>query len=143
MGFLTYYSPLGIGFVLTLVLQESVWANATNLPEGAHWPFVVGVGIVVGLLCQLLLVGAQGAFAQVLPVPIGRSIRGRGAVVGGVLIIATIVLGAIAGLLHSEELGRPVMVISGLGLAAAVGALVTYLWCWPTAIRDFDRGRLE
>ena len=143
MGYWTYYSPLGIGFALTLVLHESVWANTTNLPEGAHWPLVAGVGIVVGLLCQLLLIGIQGAFAQVLPVPVGRSIRGRGAVIGGLLIIATLALGAVAGLLRSEELSRTAMIIGGLSLAAAVGALIAYIWCWPMAIRDFDRGRLE
>jgi len=142
MGFWTYYSPLGLGLLLTLVLHEAVWAHAPLLPMWAYWPFVVVVGVGVGLLCQLMLIGVQGAFAQVLPVPVGRSIRGRGAVVGGGLIIACVVLAAVAGLLRLEELGRAALTIGLLSLASAVGAGISYIWCWPTAVRDFDKREL-
>ena len=49
MGIWTYYSPFGIGLVITLVLHETVRAHAPALPGWAEWPFVVGVGVVVGL----------------------------------------------------------------------------------------------
>lgn len=139
MSFWAYYLPLGIGLVVTLVLHETVWAHASGLPEWAEWPLVMGVGLVVGLLCQLMLVGVQGAFAQVLPVPRGRSIRGRGAVTGGLLIVGCVALGAVAGLLQSEELARAAQVVGALSLAAGIGAVIAYLWCWPMAVRDFDR----
>jgi hypothetical protein len=139
MGFWTYYSPLGIGVVLALVLHEAIWAHAPAMPAWGRWPFVAGVAVGVGLLCQLMLIGVQGAFAQVLPVPVGRSIRGPGAMLGGWLIIVAIVLGAAGGLLRSEELHRAGLVIVVLGLLAAAGALITYVWCWPTAVRDFGK----
>ena len=138
MGIWTYYSPLGIGFILVLALHESVGSSApTAWPQWTYWPFVIVIGLLAGLLCQLLMIGVQGAFAQVLPVPIGRSIRGRGAVVGGGLIIATVALAAIAGLLKTQEMGLPSLVTGILTLAAAIGALITYIWCWPVAPRDF------
>jgi len=141
MGFLTYYAPLGIGLLITLVLHETVRAHAPALPAWADWPFVVAVGVIVGLLCQLLLIGVQGAFAQVLPVPIGRSIRGRGAMVGGFLIILAVGLGAVAVLQWLEEMVGVAVVVGVLSGVCAAGAAVTYLWCWPTAVRDFDEPR--
>jgi hypothetical protein len=140
MGAWTYYSPFWIGLLITLVLHQTVQGHAPGLPAWALWPFVVGVGVVVGLVCQLMMIGVQGAFAQVLPVPGGRSLRGRGAAVGGVLIIGFVVLGAVAGLLRSEELERAALVVSVVSMASALGALVCYVWCWPSAVRDFGRG---
>jgi hypothetical protein len=86
-----------------------------------------------------MLIGVQGAFAQVLPVPAGRSIRGRGAVTGGLLIITCVALGAVAGLLQSEELARAALVVGVLSLAAGGAAAITYVWCWPIAVRDFGK----
>jgi hypothetical protein len=142
MGFWAYYSPVGIGLLVTLALHETVRAHGPVLPGWAEWPFVVGVGLGVGLLCQLMMIGVQGAFAQVLPVPVGRSIRGRGAVIGGVAMIACVGLAAVTGLLHSEDLRTAAMITGALSLAAGVGALITYIWCWPVAVRDFGRQRL-
>jgi hypothetical protein len=139
MGFWTYYLPLGLGFLATLVLHDSVWAHAPALPPWAHWPYVVAVAVGVGLACQLLMVGAQGVFAQVLPVPVGRSIRGRGAVLGGCLIIAFLVLGAVGALLASEGLDTAGLAILVVGLAAGAAGVITYVWCWPLAVRDFDK----
>ena len=141
MGLWTYYSPLGIGLLVTLVLHETVRAHAPVMPSWAEWPFVVAVGVVVGLLCQLMLVGVQGAFGQVLPVPVGRSIRGRGAVVGGVLIVGCVALGAVAGLLRSEELNSAALVVGVLSLVSGAAAVITYVWCWPMAVRDFSERR--
>jgi hypothetical protein len=139
MSFWAYYSPLGVGVLLTLMLHESVWGHAPLLPMWAHWPFVLSVGLGVGILCQLMLIGVQGAFAQVLPVPVGRSIRGQAAVVGGCLIIGCVVLAAVAGLLQSEGLATAALAVAALSLASVAGAVITYVWCWPTAARDFDK----
>lgn len=142
MGAWTYYSPLGLGIVLTLVLHETIRAHAPAMAAWAEWPFVIGLAIGVGLLCQLLLVGAQGAFAQVLPVPMGRSIRGRGAMVGGWLVIGCVVLASAALLLWVEGLVIAGLVSGVLSLLCAAGAAGAYIWCWPVAVRDFDgRGR--
>ena len=145
MGFWTYYSPLGLGIVLTLVLQGDVWQwyldSIPTLQDSLRWPLVLATAVVAGIGCQLAMVGTQGAFAQVLPVPGGRSIRGRGAVVGGVLILAALVLGVIATLLKAEGVGAAPMIVGGCSLAAALGAVITYIWGWPTADRDFVRER--
>jgi hypothetical protein len=139
MGSWTYYSPIGIGFLLVLALHESVGAYApAEWPLWTHWPFALVMGLLCGILCQLLMFGVQGAFAQVLPVPIGRSIRGRGAVLGGGLIIAAVALAAITGLLKSQEMAVPASVTGIMTLASAAGALITYIWCWPLAGRDFS-----
>lgn len=139
MGIWTYYSPLGIGFLIVLALHDTIGANApTEWPLWTHGPLTLVIGVITGLLCQLLMFGAQGAFAQVLPVPFGRSIRGRGAVLGGMLTIAAVALAAIAALLHLQEMSAPAFVTSMLCLAAAIAALVTYGWCWPVAVRDFS-----
>jgi hypothetical protein len=139
MGAWAYYSPLGLGLLVTLVLHETVRAHAPAMPAWAEWPFVVGVALVVGLLCQLMMIGVQGAFAQVLPVPIGRSIRGRAAEVGGCLIMGCVALAVVAVLLGVDELNLAALVVGVLSGVSGAGALITYIWCWPTALRDFDK----
>ncbi len=137
MGPWTYYSPLWLGMILALLSHDTIRAHSTDPESWQAWMLVVGVGAGIGLLGQLLLIGAQGAFAQVLPVPRGRSIRGRGAVVGGLLIIACVALCGIAALLWSEELAAASWALLAAGLAAGAGAIITYIWCWPVAVRDF------
>ncbi len=138
MGFWTYYLPFGIGLLITLVLHETVWGHAPVMPEWAEWPFVAGVGVGVGLICQLMMIGVQGAFAQVLPVPRGRSIRGSGAVVVGVCLIGGVAFAVVAVLLRSDEMPVAPLVLAIISLLCLAGAIVTYLWCWPVAPRDFD-----
>lgn len=141
MSVWTYYSPIGVGFLLVLILHETVGGYApVEWPLWTRWPFVIVIGILSGLLCELLLIGVQGAFAQVLPVPVGRSIRGRGAVLGGALIIAAVALAAIAGLLKIQDMLAPAGVTTVLCALAAVGAVITYFWSWPVAVRDFHEG---
>jgi len=138
MSLWSYYSPLGLGLLVTLVLHETVRAHAPAMPSWAEWPFVVGVGLVVGLLCQLMMIGVQGAFAQVLPVPVGRSIRGRAAEIGGCLIMGCVALAVVAVLLRLDELSSAALVVGVLSAVSGAGAVITYIWCWPTAVRDFD-----
>lgn len=128
-----YYSPFWIGALIwigILVAQEhSVFGD----------PLLMGSVLAAGLACQFVMIGVQGAFAQVLPVPVGKSIRGRGAVITGCLILASsVVLGA-SGLIAMDEI-TPAAVVSGvIGAVLVLCALGAYIWCLPAAARDFDR----
>jgi len=138
MGRFTYYSPLWLGLLLTLALNSLVREAAPPQSETRFWLLVTAIGVGVGLVCQLGLIGAQGAFGQVLPVPRGRSLRGRPASVSGWLLLLAIALGASAGLLWIEKGLQAVRVIiavlAGLALAAA---LIVYAWNLPAAVSDF------
>lgn len=136
MGRWTYYSPLWLGALLVLALNEAVRAT-TTLPDWQEWLIVVGLAIVTGLQCQVLMIGAQGAFAQVLPVPWGKSIRGGGAALAGWLLMAWFVLSAVTGLLSFEQVTMAALVLGALSLAALAGALVIYVWNIPAALSDF------
>ena len=85
------------------------------------------------------MVGVQGIFAQVLPVPRGRSIRGGGAVLGGTFLLAWAASSTVAVLLRSEEMRTAPLVIGIVSLVCLAGFLITYVWCWPVAVRDFDK----
>lgn len=150
MGRWTYYAPFYLGALVTVIVA---WNYRASLPEwmarsygvfwpasgaAAFWPMVIALGLLVGLHLQLGLIGLQGAFAQVLPVPGGRSIRGGGAVLGGVLILAWWVLAGIALLLRLErDMQTSSWIFALAGLAALLAAAGTYAWHWPAAIRDF------
>jgi hypothetical protein len=139
MGPWTYYSPLWLGTIIAGV----VGYNALDqLPPMATWllwlVFVVG-SVLVGVQCQLVMIAAQGIFAQVLPVPRGRSIRGRGARFGGSLLLGWVAFGSVAGVLWLERVRVMPSVLAVVSLVCLAGAVVTYAWCWPTAVRDFDK----
>jgi len=139
MGAWTYYCPLWLGALLVVALNETLRGAFPRLTAEAQW-LVVGLAAVgAGLACQALMIGAQGAFAQVLPLPRGRSIRARGAVGAGWLVIAGVGLGGVATLLGFEEVTTAALVIGGLSVAAWAGAAVVYVWNIPTAVRDFAR----
>ena len=142
MGRWTYYSPLWLGAALSLVIMLTY---RQFLPELSDWLLalvVAGACVLIGLVCQLVIVAVQGAFAQVLPVPGGRSVRGRGAVVCGWLLMAAIACGVVAGALWIEEgMWLASLVLAVLGLGLLCGAVITYLWCWPLAVRDFAEER--
>ena len=138
MGRWTYYSPGWLGAVFA-VLAHDLYGEA--LPAGGtqeYWASVVGVALAFGLLCQLTMLGAQGALGQVLPVPGGRTIRGRGATATGWLILLSVALAAVTGLLRWEAVSLAANVFAGAAGLAAAGALGVYAWSWPTAVRDFD-----
>jgi hypothetical protein len=127
-----YYSPFWIGALIWLGILtaqgDSVFGD----------PLLLGSVLAAGLTCQLVMIGVQGAFAQVLPVPVGKSIRGRGAVVTGSLILAASVAFATSGLIAMDEVTRAAVVIGVIGAALALCALGAYIWCLPAAARDFD-----
>lgn len=138
MGVWTYYSPLWLGTILAAFVSLSSREAFPPLPPWG-WALIVGVGCpLAGAVCQLAMVGAQGAFAQVLPVPWGRSIRGRGAVVSGGLLLACIGFGVAATLVGFEGVSTPAIVVGSISGGFGLAALGTYIWCAPTASRDFS-----
>lgn len=129
----TYYSPLWGGAIAAGVVYYNILETVPPTWRYAGWAGC----IVAALICQLLMIGAQGAFGQVVPVIGGRSIRGSGALLCGSLILAGTGLLLIGGLLTYETVtlgGRFVMVAGGAGLVTALG---TYFWNIPAAVRDF------
>ncbi|MFH1748016.1 MAG: hypothetical protein ABIG44_13355 [Planctomycetota bacterium] len=137
MGRWTYYSPLWLGTVITIVLQLSYQGITPGSGGGVHWLRVAGIGVGVGLFCQLVMLATQGAFAQVLPVPSGRSLRGGGAVLVGWLLLLGLLLGFAAVLLGMEKMGLVSIVVGALSLGTLLGSAIAYLWKWPVAQRDF------
>ena len=139
MGRWTYYSPLWLGPLLVLALNESLRELVPRWEPWAQWLLVAVVAVVVGLQCQVLLIGAQGAFAQVLPAPRGRSVRGGGAMLAGGLLIAWVGLSGVTVLLSCEAVTTAAIVLGVLSLAALAGALTAYAWNLPAAVADFGR----
>jgi hypothetical protein len=137
MGRWTYYSPLGLGVLLVLLLNDSLRASVPTYAPAVQWLIVAAYALGAALAAQVLMIGAQGAFAQVLPVPRGRSIRGGAAVSAGWLFIAWVVLGLTTALLYSEEIGTAALVLGVCDLAALAGALGIYFWNIPAALPDF------
>ncbi|MFN0135136.1 MAG: hypothetical protein ACKVS9_03365 [Phycisphaerae bacterium] len=137
MGRFSYYSPILIGFALVLMMNPTVREHRPAMSDPMIWPYIIAVGLLAGLVCQVIMIGAQGAFAQVLPAPGGRSIRGSGAMSGGWLLLLGVLMALVCLVLGFEELSRAAWTF-GIGAAAAVVAAVgTYAWSWPTAQRDF------
>jgi hypothetical protein len=136
-----YYSPLWLGALLVLALNDALRAALPLMPPWASWLVVAGVAVLAGLQAQVLLVGAQGAFAQVLPVPRGRSIRGGAAAAGGWLLIAWVLLSGVTVLLGGEAVTEAAIVLGILSLVALGGAIVIYAWNIPAAIADFGSER--
>lgn len=129
----TYYSPLWGGTIAAGIVYYNILDAVPIAWRNIGWAGCV----VVALICQLLMIGAQGAFAQVLPVVGGRSIRGSGAIFAGTLILVGTALATIGALLTYETVtfgGRAVLAVSVAALLAALGA---YFWNVPAAARDF------
>lgn len=133
---LTYYAPFWIGVAIGVgVLLADGYENIPS----PRVPIIAGQALLAGLAVQLTMLGLQGAFAQVLPVPVGRSIRGKGAVITGVLIMLSGLGGVAARLIAVDEVTRGTIVVgiaSGVCFACAIGV---YIWCLPAAVRDFER----
>jgi predicted membrane channel-forming protein YqfA (hemolysin III family) len=138
----TYYSPLWLGALLILALNESIRARYAFAEPWVQWAGVGFIAVVFGLECQFLMIGAQGAFAQVLPVPRGRSIRGRAAAVAGWLAIGVFVLGDGAAVMKVNGMGSAALVPGLAALVALIAGVVIYVWNLPAAVADFgdDRG---
>ncbi len=141
MGRWTYYSPLLLGTIIAAILLATyreflAWQGAML------WIGGICVAGLAGLACQLLMLGVQGAFAQVLPAPSGRSIRGRGAVLTGGLILLALALGLVTAALHAEPgLTGWYWTAAALSVASLLAAIGAYAWNMPTAVRDFGDER--
>lgn len=143
MSFATFYSPFLIGLILgiglTVVRAAGHWST---LGEG-RWlvaPIALLAGLAWAIVLQLAMVGLQGVSAQVVPVVRGRSIRGRGAVAVGVLILVGLGLSGLGGLwaaLSRTALTAWFWTMLSAGLSCLLAALITYLWCLPTADTEF------
>ena len=138
MGPWMYYSPLWAGTLVAALLYSVNISSFTNWPT---WLQVVIVAIsspIVGLQLQVIMIGMQGAFAEVLPVPRGRSIRGRAAIAVGYLILAGVIFSVCGwALITLAVLIIPGIVLAVISSLSWVGALVVYLWYLPAAVQDF------
>lgn len=133
----TYYMPLMAGIVLVCLLNNIVRELLPVAQPWLQWTVVAGVAIAAGLLGQAVLIGSQGVFAQVLPVPGGRSIRGGGAQAAGWLLLSGLLLLCATAVLWHEMI---VVAAIGVGILATIGLIAAgliYLWNLPAAIRDF------
>lgn len=137
MGRWAYYSPLWLGALLVLAMNDSLRAQLPKAEPWVQWLAVAGAAVLFGVQCQVLMIGVQGAFAQVLPVPRGKSIRGGAAVAGGWLLIGWFALSAVTGLLGYEEVTTAARVLGLLSLTSLVGAVIIYVWNIPAAVPDF------
>ena len=106
-----------------------------------EWAIVAGLALAVGIQCQLLMVGAQGISAQVLPVPIGRSIRGPAAVRAGWLLVAWVGFSAAAALYGWEQGTLVFRILGGIAIAALLICAIIYIWNIPAAQDDFSEPR--
>jgi hypothetical protein len=140
---LGYYSPLVLGAGLVLFMNEPLRSGLPKLTNGAQWGFVIAVAVAVALQCQVLLIGAQGAFAQVLPVPGGRSVRGSSAATAGWLLLAWVALTGVAALLATEGVRQAAYGVGIAALAALVGFFLIYIWNLPAAAADFVDERVR
>ncbi len=136
----TYYSPLVIGLLLPLTLYDPILQSdrVLALPQQARWAVLAGVCLACGIHAQLAMFACQGVFARVLPVPFGRSVRGREAVLCGWFLLGYLVLAFAAFLLYSDEFATVSGALLAAALASLLAALIAYIWGWPAAIRDFD-----
>jgi hypothetical protein len=136
-----YYAPLWLGSLLAAGLYLG---NLGQLPAWPVWVHVIVVVFgapLVGLVLQVALVGAQGAFGQVLPVPRGRSIRGGGAIFAGGLLLAWFAFTLVCVLLCVEQLLVAAFVVGVLAVVSLAAAGIVYAWNLPTAVRDFGEER--
>lgn len=137
MGPFAYYSPLLIGILLVLSMSGTIRESFPTYSDGAWYPMLAAFAIGAGVLCQAIMIGLQGVYAQVLPVPVGKSIRGGAAVAAGAMILISALSFAAWALLFSEWmiLGAGIAVL--IAIASLVGAGLVYIWNLPAAVRDF------
>lgn len=137
MGRMTYYAPLLIGFLFGAATANLAFPELDAASRWWFWTGVVLMGLQVGVVCQTAMIGAQGVWAQVLPVPGGRSIRGQIAVFSGTCLLASMVTGVASGLLLLEDMTTPALIVGVLHWALLLTAIGGYIWGWPLARRDF------
>jgi hypothetical protein len=151
MGALTYYSPLWLGILAVLALNEPLRADFASHAAWVQWTGVAAGAVVFGLMCQVAMIGAQGIAAQVVPVPWGKSIRGRAATLVGWCLLVwfgfTVIMLLLVrertkgSLLLGENLGGAIALTAILALLALAVGIVAYIWSLPAAVADFGTDR--
>ena len=136
MGRIGYFSPGIIGALAGLVYTLFGVGDYSALDR-----LMLGCTLVplLFMVCQLLMVAAQGVFARVLPVPFGKSLRGMKCLAIGLLIVVAIGSSMVTGLLARVEVGPAAMIVGGLSLVCWLTTIGLYLWSLPTAVADFLR----
>lgn len=137
----SYYAPLWLGTLIAALVMSLGWNTLWDRPGWQVALLLLSIAPAVGLICQVQMIGAQGAFAQVLPVPGGRSVRGPGAVLAGVLLLAAVNGGLIGGLFVAEGAATQATWMGIFSGAALVASFVGYAWSLPAAMRDFAEDR--
>lgn len=137
MNALSYYSPILLGAVLVLILHDTLGGMVPAEPAGLHWAAYGGLALGGGLVAQLLMIGLQGTFARALPVPVGRTMRGRSALLVGLGILVSFVAVLLYGLFRAQGYDTAATGALWVALGMVAVVMVMYAWSWPTAQRDF------
>ena len=139
MGPLTYYLPFIFGLLLPFGCHQTYMdqPRVMQMDPWQQWMVIAGFGLAYAIIFQALMIGSQGAFAQVLPVPFGKSVRGRGAVVCGATLIGAVICASAGAFLYYEDATTPALVTLAIAAGFGVVSLVAYVWAWPMAVRDF------
>ena len=145
---LHYYSPGIAGLLIGLIVGYETSASL-GLPRFMTYALVpLLTAIDLGLTCQLGVLGFQGLFAGVLPVPIGKTLRGTMCHLIGFLIVLGLLTRVGLSLAGSQfgvftlisELGAGVVLVWALiGLGCLLLALLLYVFSIPSAVADFPR----
>ncbi len=136
----SYYSPFIVGLLLPLTLYDHILESdrVIVLPEPARWAVLAGVCLACAIHAQLAMIACQGSFARVLPVPFGRSMRGREASLCGWFLLGYLTLACAALLVRGDEFTLIWRILLAAALACLLAAAIAYIWGWPAAVRDFD-----
>ena len=138
MGRSTYYAPLYVSLIVALLGRDIYGDSIPPEPAWQHWAAVIGISLGFGIACQLAFMGVQGMFAQVLPVPGGRSIRGRSARISGTALLFGVAGIAISLLMFTEGIVLAASISGAVTLALLLTTIIVYLWSLPAAVSDFD-----
>lgn len=141
MGPFAYYSPFILGCIFALVMGDSLHDTFPTVTGLAWHGLRAASALVTGLLFQFILFGLQGVYAQVLPVPFGRSIRGGAAVATGGLSLLCAISFVATALLLSEGMLIGFLIAIIVGVASIIVAGLIYVWNLPAALRDFADDR--
>lgn len=141
MGPLAYYAPLWLGTLLTAALVAVSHSELAELAPLHRALWLLVYPVATGLWAQTAMIGAQGVFAQVLPAPGGRSIRGPSAVLAGAFTLVFVSALPAAVFLSVQGQHTPAFWAQCVSGGALVVAGISYFWAWPTADRDFASER--
>lgn len=132
-----YYSPMLVGVVLIFSMSGAIRESYPTYSDAAWYAMLTYLALRTAVHCQFIMIGLQGVYAQVLPVPMGKSIRGGAAVAAGSLILISALGFAAWALLISEWMVIGATIAAIIATGSGLGAAVVYVWNIPAAVRDF------